>query len=72
MRIIIDKIQGDMAVLERDGKTYLEVKTSSLPQGAREGDILKETTSGLEIDAQATSLRRKEIETLLDDIFSGK
>ena len=40
--IIIDRIEGDMAVLEIEGATY-HVPASALPDGASEGSALRLT-----------------------------
>lgn len=38
--IVVDRIEGTIAVLEVEGKTY-ELPTSVLPEGAGEGSVLR-------------------------------
>ena len=39
MRAVIDRFEGDVAVLELDdGESCADVDRSTLPEGAREGD----------------------------------
>jgi type II secretory ATPase GspE/PulE/Tfp pilus assembly ATPase PilB-like protein len=45
--IIIDRIEGDLAVLEIEGDTY-HLPVSALPEGAGEGAVLR-----LQLDPQA-------------------
>jgi hypothetical protein len=45
--IVIDRIEGEIAVLEIAGATY-EIPTSALPEGAAEGAVLR-----LELDPQS-------------------
>lgn len=46
--IVIDRIEGDVAVLEVDGRS-VDFPTSALPEGAVEGSVLQ---LGLDPDAQ--------------------
>ncbi len=38
--MVIDRIEGDFAIVEVNGKT-MDVPLSELPQGVREGQVLK-------------------------------
>ncbi len=58
--IIIDRIEGDYAVLEAE-EEMLHIALSELPAEAGEGDILVQTEQGWMIDAQATQERREAI-----------
>lgn len=40
MRAIVDRLEGDVAVLEVDGDRYVDVPLAELPQNIREGDVL--------------------------------
>ena len=56
--LIIDRIEGDLAVLEReDGSTYA-VSRDSLPTGAAAGDVLREQNGRLVPDPDETANRR--------------
>ncbi|GAW92476.1 DUF3006 domain-containing protein [Calderihabitans maritimus] len=61
----IDRFEGDMAVIEYNGKTF-DLPRSLLPKEAKEGDVLK---LSIEVDKEETEKRRKKIEKLMDDLF---
>ena len=63
MQVIIDRIEGEFAVVELDDGSILDVP-KSLFNGAKEGDIID-----ISINHQLTNERTKEIENLMDDIF---
>ena len=61
----IDRLEGDLAVLEvEEGKTVTVPKTA-LPEGAQEGDVLRIT-----IDREKTTAREAEIKALMSDVFA--
>ncbi len=56
--IIIDRFEGESAILETD-EDMITIPRTELPQEASEGDILLQTESGWQVDAQATQQRRE-------------
>ncbi len=58
--IVLDRIEGQIAVLEVDGATY-ELPASVLPAGATEGCVLE-----LALDADATGSRESEAKARLE------
>ncbi|MBR2283932.1 MAG: DUF3006 domain-containing protein [Ruminococcus sp.] len=56
--IIIDRLEGSMAVLEIDGNIE-NIDRSLLPEGAKEGDILLLHGGGYTIDRERTEQRRR-------------
>ena len=67
--IYIDRLEGEFAVCEEDNN-MVKIKRSSLPEKAKEGDVLKIVECGYEIDEEETKKRKEEIFKLQDDIFS--
>lgn len=57
--IVVDRIEGDRAVLELDGKT-IDVPVSWLPEGVGEGAVLR-----LSVDPDAGARRLAEAEARL-------
>lgn len=57
---MIDRFEGNYAVLETDGG-FLEISRSELPESAAEGDVLIRSREGWEVDAAATACRRRQI-----------
>lgn len=55
--IIIDRFEGDFAVLETDGG-MLEVGRELIPENAREGDVLAVINGAYMIDKEAAEARR--------------
>jgi len=54
MRVVIDRFEGDLAVIEW-GKSMIEVPRGELPAGAAEGSVL---TVRFEVDEAETTARR--------------
>ena len=56
--MVIDRIEGDIAVIEHDGHTF-DLPVSLLPDGYREGSLLSLvlTTSDTKQDAEARLAR---------------
>lgn len=73
---IVDRFEGEYAVVERALHETLNVPRALLPAGAREGDALRVTVSpgGEEVrlviarDAQETKLRATEARRILGDL----
>lgn len=67
--LIIERFEGNTAVVEDDGK-HFEVSRDDLPANAREGDVLKKVGGIYEIDKEKTESRRKEILKLQNSLWS--
>ncbi|WP_336788467.1 DUF3006 domain-containing protein [Paenibacillus sp. MMO-177] len=68
-RGVIDRFEGDLAVIEVDGDT-IDVAKTLLPKKARVGDaIVIEDDGTFRIDKEATKKLRKEIDALMDELF---
>ena len=60
MKYTVDRIEGDIAVLENEDERRVKVKMSLLPEGVREGCCLTEENGAFRLDeASAEALRRK-------------
>ena len=60
MMIIIDRFEGEYAVLERDG-IMENVPRNVLPEKAREGDILEIRNGKYTVNKKAAEKRRREM-----------
>ncbi|MEW6397937.1 MAG: DUF3006 domain-containing protein [Bacillota bacterium] len=60
--LIVDRFEGEWAVLEWAGQAF-SVPRGLLPHSAREGDSLRWS---MEVDREATAGRRRRIRSLLD------
>lgn len=65
MRMIIDRFEGPLVVLEYGGKIY-HLPRELLPEGAREGDVL---IVEARVDEEATDRQRARITKLMDELF---
>ncbi|MEW6066232.1 hypothetical protein P378_03310 [Desulforamulus profundi] len=63
---IIDRFEGDWAVVEFEGRTTFNFPRKLLPEYAREGDVLKFQVM---IDRHETEKRRAEIDVLVKKLF---
>lgn len=64
MRIIIDRFEGDVAVIETQDKQMLNIPKALLPREAREGDVIS-----IDIDRNETEKRSKRIASLMDNLW---
>ncbi|MDK2816208.1 MAG: hypothetical protein PWR22_837 [Moorella sp. (in: firmicutes)] len=63
---IIDRFEGDWAVIETDDRKTFNLPRSVLPRDAKEGDVITLTAS---IDVETTQKRREKAKALLDNFF---
>ncbi|NLT95248.1 MAG: DUF3006 domain-containing protein [Clostridia bacterium] len=63
---IIDRFEGDWAVIEYQNKTF-NIPRELLPGGSQEGDVL---TVEISLNKKATEERRDRIQGLMDDLFN--
>lgn len=61
--LIIDRIEGEIAVCEDDAHRHFEIRLANISGTAREGDLLYPDPDGsrYQIDAAATARRRREL-----------
>lgn len=65
---IIDRFEGEYAVIEFDGQTE-DILRSELPAEIKAGDTLIFEEGKVMIDNEATSSHKKEIDSLMDELF---
>ncbi|NMA79037.1 MAG: DUF3006 domain-containing protein [Clostridiales bacterium] len=59
--LIIDRFEGDFAIIETDEDTFMQIPRKELPQNAREGDIIVKANDEYIIDHESTKKRRQKI-----------
>ncbi|MDP4128250.1 MAG: DUF3006 domain-containing protein [Bacillota bacterium] len=69
MALIIDRFEGDFAVVEVDGKEMKDIPQKDIPQSAKEGDVLKLVNGTYEIDVDGTKRLRAEAEQMMKDMW---
>jgi len=63
MKVIIDRFEGNYAVVEIDVGKFVNIPKILLPN-AKEGDVIK-----IEKDKKETKNRKKNIQKLMNDVF---
>lgn len=64
MRVIIDRFEGDYAVVELPDMSTVDMSKQLLPNEAKEGDVLSIT-----IDIDEIKNRKEKIENLMDELW---
>lgn len=65
MRYIIDRFEGDFAVVEKEDGSFEQILRATLPAGAQEGDIVD---MGV-INAETTAQKKEELKNRLNRLF---
>lgn len=63
MKVILDRFEGDFGIVELEDKSFVEIP-KVLISNAKEGDVIT-----INIDKYETERQKKEIESLIDDLF---
>ena len=66
----VDRIENDTAVCERDDMSVVELALSALPQGTKEGSVLKVENGIYSLDETEEKRRRKRILEFQNMLFS--
>ncbi len=64
MKVIIDRFEGEYAVVELEDRTMVNMPRRLVPENAREGDVLN-----IEIDMDSTRERKERINRLMDELW---
>ena len=65
MKYIIDRFEGDFAIVELDNKTFVNIPKAAIPPEAKEGTVIDVT-----IDEDSTAARTEKINKLMGDLFT--
>jgi hypothetical protein len=64
---IVDRFEGDYAILETENSTLINVNKNDIIGEVKEGDILVKKNNNYYIDKEKTEARKKEV----NDIMKG-
>lgn len=68
--LVIDRIEGDVAVVEEGKGAFREVPVSSIGGRARDGAVVRETPGGgMEVDEEATERRGSRVADKARSLF---
>ena len=69
MKGIIDRFEGDYAVVEFKGRQMKDILRRDLPTGLKEGDVIRYTNGVFVLDKSETERIRKETKALADKLW---
>ncbi len=69
MRGIIDRFEGDYAIIEKEDRVFVNIPREALPLEAKEGDAIIQVGTEYQIDETETKKRRKRIEELSRNLW---
>ena len=69
MKGIIDRFEGDYAVVEFEGRKMVDIHKKDLPSGLKEGDVIRATDGTYVFDEVETERIRKETKTMFDKLW---
>lgn len=69
MKATIDRFEDKFAILEFEDGTFKNIKIEILPEGAKEGDILKIVGNSMGIDSKEIKERKRKINKLLNELL---
>lgn len=73
MTYVVDRLEGDMAVLVADDRSKLDVPLAQLPEGTREGACLTRRANGSWAPAPAEETKRRQrIQAKMDNLFQPR
>lgn len=67
--LIVDRIEGTIAVCETASASIVDVPLSDLPEGTKEGSVLRLENGSYVIDAEEERSRRSRIESKAKRLF---
>lgn len=65
MKVIIDRFEGEFALLELEDREIIDIPKRLLPEGAKEGDIIK-----IIIDEEETQKRKEQIQRKFNSLLA--
>ena len=68
-KVIVDRIEGNIAVCEDDNLNIIEVHVNSILGDVKEGDVLTADNDRYIVNKEETEKRRKHIEELMKGIW---
>jgi len=64
MKYIVDRFEGDFAIVELSDETFVNIPKAAIPPEAKEGSVIDVT-----VDEDSTASRTKRINNLMGDLF---
>ena len=71
MKYVLDRFEGEYAILEQEGDKDLVLLRNKLPSGAKEGDIIALINNSYIIDVEATKEAKNRISEKMKKLFKN-
>ncbi|WP_102399284.1 DUF3006 domain-containing protein [Haloimpatiens massiliensis] len=68
MKGIIDRFEGNFAVVELDNEKMIDIERAKIPKEAKEGDVIN-IGEEIKVDVDETKRRKDEIEKMVEDMW---
>ena len=65
----VDRIEGDIAVLECENGDYVNIELKNLPKNIKEGDVLNFENGSCFLDESETKARSEKIKKMMESLF---
>jgi len=69
MKLIIDRIEGEFAICEKENKHIISIPIKDIPFNVKEGDVLIVEGNAYKLDNEVTKTKKKYIEDLTKDLW---
>ena len=69
MKGIIDRFEGDIAVIELENHEFIDINISDLPKNISTGDVIELVDGKINLCIEETKKKKQAIEDLMDELF---
>ena len=69
VRYIVDRLEGEIAVCEREDLEFFDIPLEKLPEGVKAGDCLVLSGDSWRLDADEAAGRKQRIEEKMRNLF---
>jgi pyruvate kinase len=69
MKGIIDRFEGDIAVIELENHEFIDINISDLPKNISTGDVIELLDGKINLCIEETKNKKQAIEDLMDELF---
>ena len=68
-KFIVDRIEGDKAVLECENGDMVNLELKALPKNIKEGDVINFQENSYFLNSDETKARKEKIKNLMNSLF---
>lgn len=69
MKGIIDRFEGDIAVIELENHEFIDININDLPKNISTGDVIELLDGKINLCIEETKNKKQAIEDLMDELF---